>query len=125
MSVVNSNHMMISTYKLIAEGCDSCTVIREPVVKTPDRLVKDGDLGWWIEIFTAQPACIYYFGIFEDTKTAAEALSGFTEDLLDKGITGLVARIHFHNPHELTVDLDQEEVLPNRMTHFPPGVDIL
>ena len=125
MSGVNSDRIMVSTYKKIAKGCDSCTVIRDPAVKTLDSRVKDEDLGWWIEIFTAHPACIYYFGVFEDTETAAAALSEFTEDLLNKDITGLAARIHFHSPHELTVDLDREEALPNRMTHFPPGVDIL
>jgi Domain of unknown function (DUF1816) len=125
MSSVNSNRIVVLTYKKIAKGCDSCTVVRDPAVKTLDSLVKDEELGWWIEIFTAQPPCIYYFGFFEDTKTAAEALSGFTEDLLNEGMTGLAARIHFHSPHELTVDLDREGALPNRMTHFPPGVDIL
>jgi Domain of unknown function (DUF1816) len=82
MSSVNPNHQMASSYMKIAKGCDSCTVIRNPAIKTLDSLVKDEDLGWWIQIFTAQPACIYYFGVFEDTKTAAAALSEFTEDLL-------------------------------------------
>lgn len=125
MSSVNPNHQMASSYVKIAKGCDSCTVIRNPAIKTLDSLVKDEDLGWWIQIFTAQPACIYYFGVFEDAETAAAELPGFTEDLLNEGVTGIVARIHFHSPHELTVDLDQEEALPTRMTHFPPGVDIL
>ncbi len=125
MSIVNATHQMVSSYVKIAKGCDSCTVIRNPAIKTLDSLVKDEDLGWWIEIFTAQPACIYYFGVFEDAETAAVELPGFTEDLLKEGTTGLLARILFHRPLGLTVDLDREEALPNRMTHFPPGVDIL
>jgi Domain of unknown function (DUF1816) len=72
----------LATYKKITKGCDSCTVIHDSAAKIFDSLVKDEDLGWWIEVFTAYPACIYYFGVFEDTKTAAAALSEFTEDLL-------------------------------------------
>jgi hypothetical protein len=116
-SYPQTDSSMTKSYENPTDECDSCTVIYEATVK---RQIEDGNLGWWIEIFTAQPACIYHFGAFEDTKTAAAALQGFTEDLLDEGASGLVSRINFHSPQELTIDLDQ-----GKMNHFPPGVNIL
>lgn len=102
---------------------DSRNIIGDSVSQESNSLADNENLGWWIEIFTAQPACIYFFGGFESAKTAQEALPGFTEDLLEEGASGLVARIGFHNPCQLTIDL--EEAHSTQMTHFPPGVDIL
>jgi Domain of unknown function (DUF1816) len=36
---------------------------------------------WWIEIFTAQPKCTYYFGPFAGAEEAYLASKGFVEDL--------------------------------------------
>jgi hypothetical protein len=103
--------------------CSSRTIISDDLSKTLIGRGNHENLGWWIEIFTAQPACIYYFGGYENAKTAQEALPGFTQDLLEEGASGLVSRIGFHSPYQLTVELETKS--SSRMTHFPPGVDIL
>jgi hypothetical protein len=56
MSAMNSN------YKKFTEVYDSCNVIRDPITKKLDALDEYRDyLSWWIEIFTAQPACILFW----------------------------------------------------------------
>jgi hypothetical protein len=120
-----TNHTMLFSHERTAQGCDSCKVVIAPVDNLPKYSDQQRDLGWWIEVFTAHPACIYYFGVFENPNHAEAALPGFMDDLLDEGARGLVARIDFHTPLELTVDMPKGETLLNRRTHFPPGVDLL
>jgi hypothetical protein len=118
-SDLQRNRSMHFNHERTSQGCDSCRVFT-PV----DNLYSDqhGDLGWWIEVFTAHPACIYYFGVFENSKTAEAALPGFIDDLLDEGARGLVSRIDFHTPSEFTIDMEPP-LKPK--THFPPGVYLI
>ena len=39
------------------------------------------DLDWWIEILTALPLCLYYFGSFTTRQEAESLKQGFIEDL--------------------------------------------
>jgi hypothetical protein len=111
------NYTMHSTYEKSSNGCITCTVVRMAIANNP---IHREELGWWIEVFTAHPACMYYFGVFENVTTAEEAMTGFVDDLISEGSKGMVSRVCFHRPIELTLDLEQ-----SRMAHFPPGVDIL
>ncbi|MGG6265503.1 DUF1816 domain-containing protein [Leptolyngbya sp. AN03gr2] len=36
---------------------------------------------WWVEIITAQPSCIYYFGPFQSASEAKATHPGYVEDL--------------------------------------------
>jgi Domain of unknown function (DUF1816) len=81
------------------------------------------ELGWWIEIFTAQPPCLYYFGAFENAQVAQFEQQGFIEDLLGEGAQGLATRIQLCAPLQLT--LDQGEIQSHGLSDFPPGVTII
>jgi Domain of unknown function (DUF1816) len=119
------NPTKIFNYERSTQGCDSCTVTIQPERNKSKYLDQQRNLGWWIEIFTAHPACIYYFGVFEHAHLAEAALPEFINDLLDEGAKGLVSRIDYHSPIDLTIDLNNRENLLSQRTHFPPGVDLL
>ncbi len=64
---------------------------------------KQVEMGWWVEIITAQPHCIYYFGPFESTKEAALAQDGYLEDLVNEGTQGITVEIKWCKPRDLTI----------------------
>ncbi|MDX1976603.1 MAG: DUF1816 domain-containing protein, partial [Pseudanabaenaceae cyanobacterium bins.68] len=66
-------------------------------------------LAFWIEISTASPRCIYYFGPYFSRSEAEQAKPGFEEDLVREGATGLVAMIFQRpTPDILTIELENE-----------------
>ena len=74
---------------------------------------KERESGWWVEIFVAQPPCIYYFGPFENPHIAEQEQLVITQDLINQGCQGLIVRTHLYNPRNF-----------QRVDYFPPGVDI-
>ncbi|MEM6252243.1 MAG: DUF1816 domain-containing protein [Cyanobacteria bacterium P01_D01_bin.156] len=40
---------------------------------------------WWVEISTAQPRCLYYFGPFNTEVEASQYQAGYIEDLEQEG----------------------------------------
>jgi len=120
MSTVSSKlaNLYDQTYTIHDETairCESCIVIHTPALTLPK------DENWWIQVFTAHPACMYYFGIFANAKTAETLLPKFIEDLVNVGAKGLVSRIYPQRSPILTINQEQ---IP-QFTHFPPGIDIL
>lgn len=66
-------------------------------------------LAFWIEISTASPRCIYYFGPYLSRSEAEQAKPGFEEDLLQEGATGLVTMIFQRpTPDILTIELEDQ-----------------
>jgi hypothetical protein len=62
---------------------------------------------WWIEIFTEQPKCTYYFGPFADALEAKIATKGFVEDLESEFAQGIKTKIDRHfQPASLTIEHD-------------------
>lgn len=61
---------------------------------------------WWLEIVTSKPSCIYYFGPFDSLREAELEKGGYMEDLSEEQAEVIGARIKFHNPLQLTIDLD-------------------
>ncbi len=62
---------------------------------------------WWIEIFTAQPKCTYYFGPFAGASEAEVASKGFVEDLEGESAQGIETKIDRHSqPDLLTIEHD-------------------
>jgi Domain of unknown function (DUF1816) len=57
---------------------------------------------WWIEIHTAQPQCIYYFGPFIDQNDANLSISGYVEDLESEFAQGIQTYIKRCKPRILT-----------------------
>lgn len=58
---------------------------------------------WWVEIFTAQPFCLYYFGDFQTFQQARILKQGFKQDLLDEGSTIISLAIKYCSPQQLTI----------------------
>lgn len=61
------------------------------------------ELGWWIEIITKQPNCIYYFGPFSEWLEAESSLSGYQEDLAAEGSEEIQWKYKYFQPKELTI----------------------
>ena len=63
---------------------------------------------WWIEIFTEQPKCTYYFGPFATCAQEAHvAGKGFVEDLEGEFAQGIKIKIDRHSqPDLLTIEHD-------------------
>jgi Domain of unknown function (DUF1816) len=60
---------------------------------------------WWIEIFTEQPKCTYYFGPFGGEREAEIASKGFIEDLESEFAQGIKTKIDRHSqPNPLTIE---------------------
>jgi Domain of unknown function (DUF1816) len=58
---------------------------------------------WWIEVFTAHPSCIYYFGPFISQKEADLAQEGYLEDLRSEGARIVSVRTQLCQPRKLTI----------------------
>jgi Domain of unknown function (DUF1816) len=58
---------------------------------------------WWIEVFTAHPSCIYYFGPFENPTEAHSAQQGYLEDLRNEGAHIVSVRVQLCQPRKLTI----------------------
>ena len=63
-------------------------------------------MSWWLEIVTKKPNCIYYFGPFDTLGEAELEKGGYIEDLSQEEAEVIDTRIKFHNPLQLTIDLD-------------------
>jgi len=61
------------------------------------------ELGWWLEILTAQPLCLYYFGAFTTRQEAESQQAGFIEDLLQENALILSTNLQFLQPHQITL----------------------
>ncbi|AFY96776.1 protein of unknown function (DUF1816) [Chamaesiphon minutus PCC 6605] len=71
---------------------------------------------WWIEIFTAQPKCTYYFGPFDRIWEAETAVSGYLEDLQSELAQGIQAQINkCCQPDLLTIEYDPSDNSPSQM----------
>jgi Domain of unknown function (DUF1816) len=67
---------------------------------------------WWIEVFTAQPKCTYYFGPFAGAEEAYLASKGFIEDLECESAQGIEIKIDRHcQPEQLTIEHEMDELL--------------
>lgn len=66
-------------------------------------------LAWWIEVKTAAPPCVYYFGPFRDSQAAAADAAGYVEDLEAEGARGIAVATKRCRPAVLTVVADEFE----------------
>jgi hypothetical protein len=61
--------------------------------------------GWWVEIFTCEPVCLYYFGHFDTSEEAHNSQNGFVEDLMAEGVNDIRTQLRFCQPKRLTVGI--------------------
>lgn len=64
---------------------------------------EDSKSAWWVEVMTAQPRCIYYFGPFSSKKQAEIPQIGYVDDLEAEGARGITTQIKWCKPRELTI----------------------
>ena len=60
---------------------------------------------WWLEIKTAIPECIYYFGPFISEQEAEISQYGYIEDLWEEEAHGITVEIKKINPKKLTIEI--------------------
>jgi hypothetical protein len=66
-----------------------------------DRQIQE--FGWWIEILTANPMYIYYFGAFDNYYEAVRYKNGYIQDLSREGSLILDIQINQCQPKQLTI----------------------
>lgn len=71
------------------------------LVKTVEK--EQIGVAWWVEIFTSNPYCTYYFGPFESRKEAILEQPGYIEDLVDEGALLIAVEIKWCKPRNLTI----------------------
>jgi hypothetical protein len=59
---------------------------------------------WWIEIFTAQPKCTYYFGPFATILEAQTAIEGYVNDLENESAQDIHTQVKRCKPNLLTIE---------------------
>jgi Domain of unknown function (DUF1816) len=62
----------------------------------------EGSWGWWIEVQTHSPDCLYYFGPFTNFAEADQAKAGYIDDLAEEGAVQITAQIAWCRPERLT-----------------------
>lgn len=72
------------------------------------NLIKQYKLFWWLEIKTAKPSCIYWFGPFASPQEAHLYHFGYVEDLVEEQAEGITVKLELqqYQPKELTVCRD-------------------
>lgn len=60
-------------------------------------------LPWWVEILTAKPRCIYYFGPFDTAREAESYQTGYFDDLQEEGAEGITIQVKQCQPTDLTI----------------------
>lgn len=73
------------------------------IVTPNDSYSSSDDKRWWIEIVTANPKCIYYFGPFHNSQEAETMRPGYIEDLQAEGAKDIQAIVKYCKPQQLTV----------------------
>jgi hypothetical protein len=64
---------------------------------------------WWVEISTAEPQCVYYFGPFANAQAADLATAGYVEDLESENAQAIRVQVKRCKPNRLTIDEDLGE----------------
>lgn len=62
----------------------------------------EGSWGWWIELHTDHPDCLYYFGPFSNAAEAANSIPGYMQDLSDEGADNITVQVKWCKPSQLT-----------------------
>ena len=58
--------------------------------------------GWWVELHTDRPDCLYYFGPFSSAPEAENSVQGYIQDLSDEGAENITVQVKRCKPSQLT-----------------------
>ncbi len=67
-------------------------------------------LAWWLQVDTANPTCIYYFGPFGSKEEAESSKNMYFDDLRQENDTILYSQAKFCQPRALTISEDRLHV---------------
>lgn len=85
------------------------------------RRLRSVSQDWWIEMVTASPQCVYFFGPFETIDEAACAEAGYTEDLDKEGAKVVKVTIEQRSaPAQLTISQSALAAVPGAV--LPSGL---
>ncbi|MGF1604165.1 MAG: DUF1816 domain-containing protein [Thermosynechococcaceae cyanobacterium] len=56
---------------------------------------------WWVEVTTAEPPYVYFFGPFDSNVEADASKDGYIQDLLEEDAQGIVAHVKYCQPQRL------------------------
>jgi hypothetical protein len=73
--------------------------VKKPIFDIAKTYAQD----WWVEILTAIPSCIYYFGPFSTLEEAQEMCPGYIQDLQEEGAQEINVHIQRCCPAALTI----------------------
>ena len=81
-----------------------------PYLKEPlkSSWINQSQLLWWLEIKTAKPDCIYYFGPFANPQEARLHQADYVEELVEEQAEGISIKLKQCQPKELTICSDSE-----------------
>ena len=80
----------------------------KPFLKSNTALNEETpNYGWWIEIYTVEPLCIYYFGDFDSIWSAALAKNDYIQDLEQEGAVLISIRVKLCRPRKITIFEDE------------------
>ncbi len=69
------------------------------------RLSPEGlESAWWVRIKTEDPEYTYYFGPFQDMKSAEAELQGYVEDLQSENANVSQSNVLWCHPPEITIE---------------------
>ncbi len=71
------------------------------------------EFGWWIEIITANPTCVYYFGAFTYPWEAEWFKRGYMQDLEEEKAEIVSIKVRRCQPQSLTIYLGWEKLREN------------
>jgi hypothetical protein len=81
-------------------------------------------VGWWLEVGTLNPLCIYFFGPFEGQQEAEAAKRGYFEDLEREDARILYFNVKFCQPRKLTIHAE-EVTIPDLQLSSPSFFEAL
>ena len=84
------------------------TTLIHPSSSVRSPSIPKSSLLWWLEIKTAKPYCIYWFGPFVSSLQARLYQSGYVEDLVEEQAEGITIKLKQCQPKQLTICSDSE-----------------
>lgn len=66
---------------------------------------------WWIEVYTTNPQCLYYFGPFASFEEARQNRTGYIDDLFEEKAQGIQWQIKQTQPQALTYIASESQSL--------------
>jgi hypothetical protein len=80
------------------------TAISSAIVTVWTEILNFWGQAWWVEVFTAQPKCTYYFGPFADITSAVAETTGYISDLEGESAQGISTQVKRCKPYQLTIE---------------------